>query len=102
MRFATYIEKSRRTALLRLTHEAGGHANESVLQAGLHALGFSRTGRPEVRQDLEWLAERGLIAIEWFADKVMVARLSERGLDAAHGRGEPVEGIEWPDLPKLK
>ena len=84
MNYSETVAKSRRLALLRILAEAPGYsANESVLQTALDSLGF-RESRDQVRGDISWLAEPGLLTIEDVG--VMVATLSRRGEDVAAGR----------------
>lgn len=96
MKFRETWIASRRLALLRLLREAGGAANESVLRQGLSALGFNRETREDIRADLNLFREAGLVTQDWFENRLVVATLTDRGLDVAAGRIE-VEGIERPD-----
>ncbi|WP_374653106.1 hypothetical protein [Dongia sp.] len=96
MSFRDDLIASRRLAMLRLVKEQEG-CNESVLNIGIHALGFRKTSRQETRDDLRWLEKRDLVTIEMVRDTVMVATVTDRGREAAAGRGEPVEGLERPE-----
>jgi hypothetical protein len=93
--FHEFMAEHLRLSLLRLLKEAGGSANESVLRQGATALGHHWAGRAEMRTQLEWLKERGLVTHEWFDDKVLVAHLTDRGIDVAEGR-TVVEGVTRP------
>lgn len=95
--FKDHLEQDTRLALLVLLREAGGAANESVLHSGVIKLGHPRVARSDVRAELEWLKERGLVTHEWFNDVVLVAQLTERGLDCAEGRVE-VAGVKKPSI----
>lgn len=96
MSFAEHIAASRRLALLRLIARASG-GNESVLAAGIRQLGFPRISVAETRDDLRWLEARGLILLEW-VEALAVAKPTQRGLDAAAGRGPEIEGLERPSI----
>lgn len=97
MNFRAYLEEDLRLVLLLLLKEAGGTANESVLRSGAAGLGHAKATRDELRFELEWLKERGLVTLEWFGDKVAVASITERGLDVAEGR-VTVEGVKKPSI----
>lgn len=94
MSFADYINEHVRIAVLRLLKDNRGHANESVLREGLSQLAFSLS-RAEMRAQLEWLKNAGVITHEWPFPTVLVARLTERGLDVAEGN-EQVAGVHRP------
>ncbi|MGQ9370545.1 VpaChn25_0724 family phage protein [Azospirillum sp. A39] len=94
MSFETLLQEDRRLAVLRLLVEAGGSANESVLHAGLRALG-NRIGREDTRRIVEWLKERRLVEISFFKETILVAGLTERGLDVANGDAT-VDGVKRP------
>lgn len=96
MNFRDVLIASRRLALLRLVKEQDG-CNESVLNTGMHHLGFRKTSRDETREDLRWLKERDLIVVDYFNETLMVASVTQRGRDAAAGRGEPIDGLERPE-----
>ncbi len=86
MSFKDFLQEDLRLVLLRLLKEAPGAANESVLHHGAQSLGHARARRGDIRAELAWLAERGLVREEWVEETVLVARLTERGLDVAEGR----------------
>lgn len=84
MKYAEHVTQSRRLALLRVLAEAPGYAaNESVLHTAATALGF-RESRDQIRGDIAWLAEPGLLTVEDVSG-IMVATLNRRGLDVATG-----------------
>lgn len=97
MNFKSYLEEDLRLVLLLLLKEAGGSANESVLGSGARGLGHAKATRDELRAELSWLKERGLVAHQWFDSKVLVAELTERGLDVAEGR-TLVDGVKRPSI----
>jgi hypothetical protein len=98
MKFADALAQDRRLALLRLIGEAGGTANESVLRQGLEMLGHTAgVTYQTVREELRVLEDAGCVRLEWFNDKVAVARITKRGADCAAGQIK-VEGVKRPSL----
>jgi hypothetical protein len=96
MSFKEHLDGKRRLAILHLLSENAGEANDSVLQTVLaNQLGFPLTSREEVRKDLTFLEQHALIRTEMFGP-VMVAKLLERGLDYAEGRGPRIDGLSPP------
>lgn len=84
-----------RLAVLRALAEAVQHtANDSVLSARMEALGLPVT-RDQLRTQLGWLEEQGLIRLSRPTDSLVVASLRERGADVALGRAH-VEGVQRP------
>jgi DNA-binding MarR family transcriptional regulator len=97
----SYAERKaadRRLNLLELLVVAGGSANEGVLEQGLIDLG-ERVGvdQNEVRRLLGGLSQGGLIETEFFQDRVMVARITRRGVAVSEGR-ITVDGVSRPQL----
>jgi DNA-binding transcriptional ArsR family regulator len=96
--FDQVLAEDRRLAMLRLLVEANGEANESVLYTGLEMLGHrTELTRANVRSDLKYLEERGLVTLSWFGDKVCIAKISERGVEVSEGRTR-VEGVKKPKI----
>lgn len=96
--FREALAEDRRCAILRLLVEAEGEANESVLRSALAMLGHSRElTKDNVRNDLRFLEERGLVTLNWYEDKVVVAKISRRGVECAEGKVR-VEGVKKPSL----
>ncbi|GAA5784689.1 VpaChn25_0724 family phage protein [Chitiniphilus shinanonensis] len=92
--FAEFLRQDMRLVILRLLAEMPSYrANSSVLTMGLEQLGHSPS-RDQVRTELHWLAEQGLLAID-DVGPVLVATLAERGADVASGR-VIVPGIKRP------
>lgn len=92
--YADFLRKDMRLVLLRVLLEMPGYrANSSVLATMLHPLGHSAT-RDQVKTELRWLAEQGLIAVEEVAS-VLVCTLTERGQDVAEARAV-VDGVARP------
>lgn len=84
-----------RLAILRALAEASAHtANDSVLAMVMEQLGLPVT-RDQLRTQLGWLEEQGLIRLSRPTDTLIVAGLRERGADVALGRAH-VEGVQRP------
>lgn len=98
MSYAERQAADRRLVILRLLVEDEGHANESVLEQGLIALGH-RIGldRAAVRKLCEDLERAGCVRLEYFRDRVMVAAITERGVAVSQGRIH-VDGVAKPAL----
>lgn len=84
-----------RFAILRVLAETFQHTcNDSVLFSRMEALGLPIT-RDQLRTQLGWLEEQGLIRTARPTDNLIVANLRERGADVALGRAA-IEGIQRP------
>lgn len=86
-----------RLAILRLLKDGGRRANDSVIYDTLPHLGL-HPSRDQVRGELHWLAEQGLVECRE-AGSLLVVDLSQRGLDVALGR-VVVSGVR-PPSPEL-
>ncbi len=94
MSYAEHHSKHVRIALLKALEAAPAcRWNSSILQAALHDVGLTVT-RDQVKTELAWLAEQGLITTTEAGDLV-VATLTERGADVAGGR-TVVPGVQRP------
>lgn len=96
MSFADVVTADRRLVILRLLDQAPSfRANDSILFSALPSVGHSCT-RDQVRTDLHWLLEQGLVTIEEMASgNMIVATLTERGGDVQAGRAA-VPGVKRP------
>lgn len=94
--FYDYTMGHARLAILRaLTEAPGTHtANDSVLIMVMEQLGLPLT-RDQLRTQLGWLEEQGLIRLARPTDSLIVATLRERGADVAVGRAH-VDGVQRP------
>jgi hypothetical protein len=98
MNYAEARDQDRRLVILRLLEESDGSANEGMLRTGLDMLGHGvKLTRQVVRADLDLLEKAGCVRLEWFDDKIVVAHLTERGVDCVHGRVE-VHGVKKPGI----
>lgn len=83
-----------RLAVLRVLAADSDYAhNELVLSSALAQLGHG-VSSDQLRTELAWLAEQGLIEVEEVAD-IQVARLLRRGEDAARGAAR-LPGVARP------
>ena len=78
------LAEDQRLCLIRSLNDAGGTANESVIQDCLDAYGHG-ISRDAVRTHLAWLQEQGVVTLEDLAG-CQIATLTERGYDAVDGR----------------
>ena len=93
--YLAHVAEDRRLVILKILEEAPGYkANDSVVRTALERFGHVAS-RDQVRGDLAWLAEQGLVAVERVAAQVQVASLTERGHDVAAGRAA-VPGVKKP------
>lgn len=84
-----------RITLLRfLAGQAAYKGNSSLLCDGADAVGFSTT-RDRVKTELAWLAEQGLVKTSVSETGLMIAVLTERGLDVSAGKVR-VPGVKAP------
>lgn len=73
-----------RRALLDLLNDVGGEHNEDTLSVLLNEMGH-RVARRDIRAELAWLADKGLIRAEELGP-YLVARILADGRDVADGR----------------
>lgn len=92
--YADFLKEDIRLVILRILNEMPTYrANSSVLCIALDRYGHS-CGRDQVKTELYWLQEQGLLTIE-IMEPVLVATLVERGQDVAAGR-VIVPGVKRP------
>lgn len=94
--FEKQLQADRRLCILRLLKEAGGRANDSILRAGLEALGHVKLSREKVREDIRFLIGGGLLVDE-FIGEIQVVDITRRGVEVAEGR-VVAEGIKRPSI----
>ncbi len=97
MSFADHLKAERRRMLLLTLLDLDGHGNESSLLTALHLDGHIRETEDTLREDLTFLRQAALVTITMFQEKVMVARITDRGIDCAKGR-VVVEGVKRPKI----
>ncbi|PKM31743.1 MAG: hypothetical protein CVV07_01120 [Gammaproteobacteria bacterium HGW-Gammaproteobacteria-11] len=92
--FANYLREDQRLVLLRILAELPGYrSNSSVLSDFLQRYGHNAS-RDQVKTEIHWLAEQGLVQIEDL-QTVLIVTLTERGSDVAAGRSN-VPGVKKP------
>ena len=85
MSFKNHLIEDMRLVVLRSLSEMPQYrSNSSVLHSFIVRYGHSFS-RDQLRTELHWLAEQGLIVIEENLDTVLVVKLTERGGDVANG-----------------
>lgn len=92
-----HLKHDRRLVILRLLKQSGGSGNDSILLQGVRFIGHGGATRDEIRDDIEFMRDRGLVKAEYFNETVVVATITERGIDCAAGRIE-VEGVKKPTV----
>jgi len=94
MAYSDLLAQDRRLSiLLLLLASPAGAGNEALLHAALPDFGHSPSS-DQIRVDLAWLAEQGLLATRE-THGLVVATLTSRGQDAAEGRAV-VPGVKRP------
>lgn len=92
--YSAFIREDQRLVMLRLLVELPGYtSNSSMLVQLLEQFGHVMT-RDQVKTELAWLAEQGLVTAE-DAGSVVLAKLTERGADVAAGRARQ-PGVKRP------
>ncbi len=92
--YAEYLRQDQRLLTLRILSELPQYrSNSSVLASLLGEFGHHPT-RDQVKAELAWLGEQGLIRVEDIGS-VLVVTLTERGADVAAGRAS-VPGVSKP------
>lgn len=92
--FADYLRQDQRLVMLRILSELPQYrANSSVITSLLGEFGH-HPSRDQVKAELVWLGEQGLVKVEDIGS-VLVVTLTERGADVAAGRAS-VPGVKKP------
>ncbi|WP_298438022.1 ArsR family transcriptional regulator [Geobacter sp.] len=95
MSFRELVIADIRLVILRaLEQDLGYSHNESILHSVLEKFGH-KCSRDQVRTELAWLQEQGLVTLETVAD-IFVATITQRGADVATGR-TVVPGVKRPN-----
>ena len=89
------VAEDLRLAILQVVDGAGSTTNIRILHTELPGVGHI-VGADRLRTELAWLSEQGLMDLGGTDGSVfIVATLTERGIDAAHGR-ITVPGVRRP------
>ncbi len=95
MSYLNFVLEHARLAVLKLLAEAPAYrANDSVLAQAIDQLGLPVT-RDQLRGQLAWLEEQGLVTLERPTPSLIVATGTARALDVAAGRAV-VPGVQRP------
>lgn len=89
------ITADQRLVILESLEACNNDANQNILQTCLMEYGHD-ISMDLVRTHLSWLEEQGLITIRRLANDLFVAEITQRGLDAAHGRTH-IDGVRKPN-----
>lgn len=94
MRYADFVREDMRLVVLRILLELPGYSSNSSLLATLLGQYGHQLSRDQVKTELAWLGEQGLISIDAL-ETVLMVKLTERGADVAEGRTH-VPGVKKP------
>ena len=93
--FQAHVAEDRRLSLLLVLNETPGYtANAFLLREAIGQIYGHSASIDQVRGDLAWLAEQGLVTVRTVGE-VTLATLTPRGADAAAGRAS-VPGVKKP------
>lgn len=95
-KYTKHMTEHRRLCILRILNETGGTANDSVLDTTLDAFGFPQSTRDDLRNDIRFLKDNGLVVDEWVGT-LLVVTITRRGVDVAKGR-TTIEGVQPPSI----
>lgn len=93
--FEKQLMYDRRLCVLRLLYDYGGSANDSVIKAGLEALGH-RFSHQALLDDLRFLNANGCIASD-YVGTIQIVEITKRGADVSKGHTE-IEGVKRPSI----
>lgn len=93
-KYKDLVAQDRRLVLLQALNESPDYALRETVLVRLLAGERLAIGTDALRAELRWLADRGLVDIE-FHDDVQAARITVRGIDVANGH-VLVDGIARP------
>jgi len=95
MSFQTTLTEDRRLSLLIVLHQTPGYsANAFLLRDAVDQIFGHSASIDQVRTDLAWLAEQGLVTTR-LVSEVLLATITTRGVDVALGRAS-VPGVKKP------
>jgi Fe2+ or Zn2+ uptake regulation protein len=95
MSFFTAIVEDRRLSLLLVLQQTPGYStNAFLLRDAVDQIYGHSASLDQVKNDIAWLAEQGLVESRSTGD-VVLAKLTARGVDVADGRAT-VHGVKKP------
>ncbi len=92
--FASFLAEDRRLVMLRVLSELPAYRTNSFLLTTLLSKWGHSPSADQVKSDLAWLQEQGLVTVE-VIESVHIATLTTRGADVASGRAV-VPGVKRP------
>lgn len=93
-KYKDLVAQDRRLVLLQALAQSPDYALRETVLVRLLAGERLAIGTDDLRTELRWLADRGLVDIEYH-DDVQAARITMRGIDVANGH-TLVDGIARP------
>jgi hypothetical protein len=95
MSFQTTIAEDRRLSLLLVLQQTPGYStNAFLLRDAVDQIYGHTASLDQIKTDVAWLAEQGLVEIRISGD-VVLAKLTARGADVADGRAM-TPGVKKP------
>lgn len=94
MDYAALMNADRRLVLLQALNTAPDYALRETVLARLLDGERLALGQEDLRAEFRWLADRGLVTVEYH-DDVQAVRITARGVDVAAGR-TVIDGVERP------
>lgn len=95
MSYQDTVSQDRRLSVLLVLNESPGYScNVFLLQTAVSDIYGHTASLDQLRTDLAWLAEQGLVTTKTHGD-VVVATMLARGVDVAAGR-TTVPGVKRP------
>jgi hypothetical protein len=92
--FRVYVREFRRLCILRVLAAAPGYeANDALLASAVEGMGV-RGSTDQLRADIAWLDEQGLLGSETMG-ALLVVKVTARGVDVAQGLAV-VPGVAKP------
>lgn len=92
--FAAFLAEDRRLVILRVLADLPAYRTNSFLLSTLLSKWGHDSSADQVKTDLAWLQEQGLVSVE-VVESVHIATLTTRGGDVAAGRAV-VPGVKRP------
>lgn len=91
--YKEFMRPRLRMAMLQLMEQLPRGQSNSSMMSDVLRRGLFVTSREEVKQDLRWLAERGLVVVDEEAGQVLVVSITQAGRDCVNGDVD-VDGVE--------
>lgn len=92
--FSNFLTEDRRLVVLRVLAEMPAYRTNSYVLSTLLSKWGHEPSTDQVKTDLTWLKEQGLVSVE-VVESVYIATLTSRGADVAAGRAV-VPGVKRP------